>query len=238
MKASTLYKMVEDVTDLNGDLAKLVFLTNKQASICCKTPENLGRFIEALDMPKPQLVIQLEYSLGLKYFQQLLRVPAYYPGLENLKLDPLSLPWGDVVEAVEARARLVKFMGEVLIPLAEQTNALIIVSGSNQCELTNALGRAMAMRRAKWGARIPFTIMAVEHRMAELYTYGEGESSLWWSFMKQSREWSLRHKRILEHVREYSLQSKQKLVTAFDLNPNANIFIVLDGIDEGKGQKN
>eukprot|EP00746_Dinoflagellata_sp_MGD_P071023 gnl/MRDRNA2_/MRDRNA2_28993_c0_seq1.p1 gnl/MRDRNA2_/MRDRNA2_28993_c0~~gnl/MRDRNA2_/MRDRNA2_28993_c0_seq1.p1 ORF type:complete len:1179 (+),score=188.07 gnl/MRDRNA2_/MRDRNA2_28993_c0_seq1:101-3637(+) len=233
MKASSMYRMVADVSDFEGGQHKLVFMTNRQARICGSDDAHIERFINALDMPKPKLVIQLLPSLGLKYLELLSECPTR-PGFDSMKLNPPSYPWVSKVDGLDARAQLVKFMSEVLIPLAEQTRALIVCSAGPECELTNTLNRAVELRKSKWGTRMPFTILATECNLSALYNMEEKNirQSLWFSYMKETPEWILRHKQICICQKRGSASK-----TTYDLNKNATVYFLCDGINDEKHGK-
>lgn len=52
-------------------------------------------------------------------------------------------------------------MLEVIIPLAERTNALVIVSGLQHCALSSAFTRMLKLRKSKYaGGSPPFSVLA------------------------------------------------------------------------------
>ena len=52
-------------------------------------------------------------------------------------------------------------MLEVIIPLAERTNALVIVSGLQHYALSSAFTRMLKLRKSKYaGGRPPFSVLA------------------------------------------------------------------------------
>jgi len=63
IKARTMYEMVEEI-ELPGGPCKLLFLTNVQAALIAQTDENLQKMLDALEVPKPQLIINLLLSQG------------------------------------------------------------------------------------------------------------------------------------------------------------------------------
>lgn len=63
VKATTMYRMVEDLDDGQG---KLLLLSNSQADLISRSPVLLERMMHALGVPKPSLVINLMKSWGFR----------------------------------------------------------------------------------------------------------------------------------------------------------------------------
>ena len=55
--------------------------------------------------------------------------------------------------------RIDNFMAEVLIPLAAQTNAIVLTPFIDLSILTVSLMRMFSVQRSKWGGKPPFTII-------------------------------------------------------------------------------
>lgn len=69
-------------------------------------------------------------------------------------------PWDSKLDAYQAEEKLVTFMREVLIPLAADTNAVIIgCANHGDCTLSTAFGTALSLEMAKWGGSPPFTFV-------------------------------------------------------------------------------
>lgn len=89
---------------------------------------------------------------------------------------------------------------QVLIPLAAQTNAILICSAvPNTCILSTSLTRMYAIERAKWGARAPFTIISATSAIQPLYCNSD-EQAVWREVRKSSRSWKTRDRKLVELV--------------------------------------
>ena len=62
LRAKTMYNMVSDF-EIDGMRRKLLFLTNSQADFLASSDDSLQKMLDALEVPKPQLVINLLLSL-------------------------------------------------------------------------------------------------------------------------------------------------------------------------------
>ena len=127
IKARTMFEMVEEV-ELPGGPCKLLFLSNVQCDLLGSSDHSLQKMLDALEIPKPQLVINLLQSWG--FADQL-----------TVRVDPMSLlksaaagnaglvankgpPFLTPEEEREAEERIDQFMADVLIPLAAQVTSI------------------------------------------------------------------------------------------------------------------
>ena len=63
IKARTMYQMVEEI---DGGARKLLFLSNVQAEQIAQRPESLQKMLDALEVGRPQLLIDLITSGGFR----------------------------------------------------------------------------------------------------------------------------------------------------------------------------
>lgn len=61
MRAAPADEMVEDI---EGGRCKILFMTNRQAELVSKESDSIEKLLDALDVPKPGLVIDLLHSWG------------------------------------------------------------------------------------------------------------------------------------------------------------------------------
>ena len=59
IKARTMFQMVEDIQSSGGSAKKLLFLTNSQAEYLSSSQQTLVKMLDALELPKPKLVINI-----------------------------------------------------------------------------------------------------------------------------------------------------------------------------------
>ena len=65
IKARTMYQMVEEI---DGGARKLLFLSNVQAEQIAQRPESLQKMLDALEVGRPQLLIDLITSGGFREY--------------------------------------------------------------------------------------------------------------------------------------------------------------------------
>ena len=63
-------------------------------------------------------------------------------------------------DALEVNNHLDLFLKNTILPLAKQTNALILVAGEDNCTLAAALERVLLPEQMRLGDRCPFTVVA------------------------------------------------------------------------------
>ena len=161
IKARTMFQMVEDIQSSGGSAKKLLFLTNSQAEYLSSSQQTLVKMLDALELPKPKLVINILMSQGFRANTDIqgdrpFACEKQEAGLVNHRPAFLSLE-----EERAAEGKIERFMADVLLPLAAQTNAIVLCSADpSSCVLSAALTRVFGLLRAKWGAKPPFTLMA------------------------------------------------------------------------------
>ena len=174
IKARTMFNMVEEVDD---GKCKLLFLTNPQADLIASSPESVQKMLDALEVPKPSLVIDLILSPGF---------------LSSTRLDPEEIegtalagfvrdraPFLSRGEERAADAKIDRFMTDVVIPLAAQTNAVVLCNASpGQCILSTCFLRMYALARATWSGPPPFTVLSSTNDIRNFYLNPD-ESAHW-----------------------------------------------------------
>eukprot|EP00966_Prymnesium_polylepis_P326794 7382693-Prymnesium_polylepis.1 len=108
IKARTMYNMVEEIDE---GMCKLLFLTNAQADLIAKSPGSVQKMLDALEVGKPSLVIELCCS------------PGFRDAVRTLPLDPQACadsgwqgfipdrpPFLDRTEERDAEAKIDMFM--------------------------------------------------------------------------------------------------------------------------------
>ena len=156
MKARTMYNMVEDLAEGKG---KILFLTNPQAELISSTPESIQKMLDALEITKPSLVIEMLQSWGFKgstIFMNGEEARPEYAGLDRNRASFLSRE-----EEAAAEMKIDMFMADVIIPLAAQTNAIVIcnaVLGNDM--LSTSFLRMYSVAKTQWVGRPPFTILS------------------------------------------------------------------------------
>ena len=126
--------------------------------------------LDALEQPKPSLLINLQKSGSFHDESTVFRSEA---------------------ERCSSLKRLDQFMSDVIIPLAEQTNATVLITAMAEgCVLSASFVRVCALVRAKWGQRMPFSVIAAG-LVTQLYK-NTAENSTWQGVRKSSQAWGQR----------------------------------------------
>ena len=176
------YRMVEELPGKTaGATHKLLLLTNKQASIIASRPESLQTLLNALEVPKPSLVINLLTSPG--FTESLTKNLKKWKGGkdgQNTGAVHGRGPFASKADEDEAIQQLETFMTDVLIPLAERTNAVVMCNAHPQdCILARTLLRAVSVRRARWRGNPPFSILSISaDALSQLYL-NKHEDAYW-----------------------------------------------------------
>jgi hypothetical protein len=171
IKALTMHRMIDESGE-GSNTKRLVFFTNHQASLF--NLELIPMVLAAFDFPKPKLVITFLPCAGgshtinhgmLSGFKKLkANSPTFTEDWKALLLtqvlnDPSTnrpdvlpiAPFFSVQDLLNAEWKLECFMRDVLVPLAAETNALIIGSAFKNDSLTMMFARVAASLDSKYG---------------------------------------------------------------------------------------
>lgn len=238
IKARTMYEMVEEI-EMPGGPCKFLFLTNVQADLLASSEDSLQKMLDALEVPKPQLVISLLHSPGFEGEVNLRGPGGVDEGAAAQMAGMVSnrAPFLTPEDERAAEQRIDGFMADVLIPLAAQTNAVVITSPFPHSILTLSLMRMYSVQRSKWAGKPPFTIMSLGADANLLYCNPD-LNACWREVRKQSRAWRARDKKLLElvHRTEARLDGSLK-ENHIDFDPNCTCIITTDMIESKKESK-
>ena len=239
IKARTFYRMVEDIDSKR----RLIFLTNKQAELVATSVTTMDRMLDALEMPKPQLVIQLLPSLGHHKYRESIPFPRWRaPGETHNPLCP-GIVIGDqcvlppfLTEGDEQHAmhRLDAFMSDVLIPLAASTNAVVLTNATEcQCMLSSSFLRMTHLQSSRWRTP-PFTTISMLTPFSLCALYANDRPGLeWHEVRRRSFAWKQRDaevKKCVEAAGFYADAEGTLTGWGHDLDARAMIYLVVDGI--------
>ena len=235
IKARTMFQMVEDIQSSGGNAKKLLFLTNAQAEYLSSSQQTLVKMLDALELPKPKLVINILMSQGFRTNTDIQGDRPFACEKQEAGLVNHRPPFVSLEEERAAEGKIERFMADVLLPLAAQTNAIVLCSADpSSCVLSAALTRVFGLLRAKWGAKPPFTIISVFGSVHNLYRNSDLSAS-WRELRKLSRSWRQRDRMLTEMVaRQYTGPDGEISFRDQDLDPNATVLLVVDGINTKK----
>jgi len=165
LQIRTIYSLLEQVpVSGNDELAKVLFLTNSQAKKLDLS--NMDNFIGAMDIsPKPKLVINFLQSYC---YDAGLNVASEKVHWQNKASIPTRVDGGYHYGEIDGEEGLLKmdrkiciFLKEILLPVAIQTNAVVILN-DDCCCLSRAFGELVAEEVKKNSGRpLPFTVINV-----------------------------------------------------------------------------
>ena len=192
IKALTMHRMIDE-TGEGSNAKKLVFFTNHQASLF--NLELIPTLLAAFDFSKPKLVITFLPSAGGSHTIKHGMLPGFkklkanYPTftedwkallLTQVQNDPSTTrpdvlpiaPFFSEQDLLSAEWRVESFMRDVLVPLAAETNALIIGSAFRHATLMMMFARVAASLGSKYGGVSRRTLSMVPYTVT-LYIYSK-----------------------------------------------------------------
>ena len=149
-------------------------------------------------------------------------------------------PFLNIEDEEAARLRIDRFMLEVLIPLAERTNAIVLCEAVKQgCILAASLRRCAVLRRSNRKGSQTFTILSItsstanfycnqrQHELREPKNQSRRREASWERVREASRAWKQRDNLLKTMIEE---KWKNDLLE-HDLDPNADLLVVVDAVD-------
>ena len=231
IKARTMFQMTEELNGVGEHTGRkrLLFLTNSQAELIASSEASMQKMLEALEIPRPKLVIDLLCSQGhTEYILKALDPDDLGAATAGLLRDKGSFASCDSEQ--KSSAKLDHFMASVILPLAAQTNAIIFCNACPaECMLAASLTRMLAVHRSTWGKEPPFTVLSTTCSVSHLYQNPD-MSAVWRSVRRASRAWRQRGTAILEAT--WARHNNEVPPLSLDLDPNAMIYLLVDAIDQ------
>ena len=235
---------------IGGISRAVLFLQNKEADLLAEMQDMEEKFLSSFRVsPRPKLVINLCMSKGFRDHLGMVRnfdvefsagmkhgCPPFAESEQNDEskdniAENDESKENEFAKEVDVERKLERFMSEVVVPLAEQTNALILCSAiRGMCALTQALTKVVAVNRQRW-LEIPFTIVYTTPMMLHLYCSSCGDK--WWERLRdgctrwKNRDASLK---LARDKRERSLKDTD--LGDFDLERLGQNFFLVDSLSD------
>ena len=232
IKARTMFRMTEELHGVGEHTGRkrLLFLTNSQAELIASSEASMQKMLEALEIPRPKLVINLLTSQGhSEYIVKAMDAHAAL-GAEDAGLLRDKGSFTSVDAEQKSLAKLDHFVASVILPLAAQTNAIIFCSACPaNCMLSASLTRMLAVHRSTWGKEPPFTVVSGTCNVSVLYQNPDMEA-VWRRVRRASRTWKQRNSAILEAT--WARHKNEVPPLGVDLDPNAMIYLIVDSINQ------
>ena len=232
IKARTMFQMTEELNGVGDSGRKrLLFLTNSQAELIASSEASMQKMLEALEIPRPKLVINLLISQGhSEYIVKAMDAHKADGSWANAGLLKDKGSFTSVDAEQKSLAKLDHFMASVILPLAAQTNAIIFCDACPaSCMLAASLTRMLAVHRSTWGKEPPFTVVSGTCNVSVLYQNPDMEA-VWRRVRRASRTWKQRNSAILEAT--WARHNNEVPILGLDLDPNAMIYLIVDSINQ------
>eukprot|EP00928_Gymnodinium_smaydae_P032140 TRINITY_DN23355_c0_g3_i1.p1 TRINITY_DN23355_c0_g3~~TRINITY_DN23355_c0_g3_i1.p1 ORF type:complete len:1370 (-),score=323.55 TRINITY_DN23355_c0_g3_i1:152-4153(-) len=136
-------------------------------------------------------------------------------------------PWPSRRDSLQADQRLVAFMQEVIIPLAAQTNAVVLCQAHvPDCMLSTAFSKAYEMKKHQWPGKPPFTVIGITSMMRHMYTSTK-KNMFYKALQKKISSWDAMEPRYRKKWPDHNPTDR-----GFDLDKRLVNFIINDGIEK------
>ena len=196
IKAKLMYQMVEDIPK-RAPTMKLLFLRDAQADLIASSETSMQAMLNAFGVRRPSLVIELMHSWGFRdslklHNEEYYAKTPWMAGAVGGKAPFVPLPEREsfaVDRSSEsiAEERLDIFMNDVLLPLAEKTNAIVLCCACpDDCILSASFTRMFAVQKARWAnSRPPFTVLSTFNSVEQFYRNEEKDP--YWKEVRSQR---------------------------------------------------
>eukprot|EP01043_Picozoa_sp_COSAG02_P019711 COSAG02_NODE_958_length_15648_cov_5.487620_13_plen_705_part_00 len=179
--------------------ARILYLTNMQARLF--GAETVPKMLNVFEVSQASLVINLMDSGGypVEYDTDAGSETAVESeqgdvGLENYEcphnvFHPDFDSFASRSEATQATRRLSKFFKEVLLPLAAETNAIILCNACNGDILAATLTEVLPTFAAQFGGKVPFTVFGMLGALEVAWSTLEAPSTFAYEMAAKSKNW-------------------------------------------------
>ena len=279
VRAKTMHQMVDSIADGPNDFKKIIYLTNLQANVISSELQNVVKLLDAFELPPScKLVIRfLPVSGGshmidngmLSAFRALKRdqnyaqewrkllrrqaqsVPGF--GQEVLPIPPFL---NEVDDQAEAEWGIESFMRDVLVPLAAETNALVVGSAFKDDTMMMLFSKVADSLDAKFGSvgQSPWQMFGFADAPSLAMACCDPTTTAF-AYFKACRTWQEKYSRILvaKHmskpgartddfpsVSEDDIESLLKKFDVdeiqYDINQNITNLVIVGGVEVNRGQ--
>jgi hypothetical protein len=169
IRVRTMYNLVEEIKLEAGSVdsvARVLYITNMQAQMF--SVETVPKMMQAFEVKKPSLVINLLFAMGAGYWNEE-DLPADMTAEQRIELTRNQIhntggtrpPFLSNQEKTHQQMRLTMFFKDVLLPLAAETNAILLVDANGDCSMSKTLAETLPLFVARYGGEMPFTLFAI-----------------------------------------------------------------------------
>jgi hypothetical protein len=208
---------------------KLLFLTTKQAASF--NNNNIKSVVQALELRESHFIIRLMPSYGGKAGNK-----AHKERKGNLTEMMNKAPELNHNDAHGTESQMVLFVKHCILPVAMQTQALILIGGIDDDTLSMAVQKVMGPVQKRLGKDCPFTIVGF-CSSNEVHAKAKNDSSKSGQYRSQSKSWSAKFAQIDETLMDV-YDGNQTLLQQCDINTCCSHLVVFEGMDHEKATLN
>eukprot|EP01045_Picozoa_sp_COSAG04_P015628 COSAG04_NODE_1248_length_7581_cov_24.589453_1_plen_386_part_10 len=239
IRVRTMFGLVEELRVAAGATdshTHLLYLTNMQAQLF--KAETVPKMLQAFELPQPSLVINLMGSFCYPCFFDCSMPPSftqqerddfYRLAPHNVQGNSHSFVSGD--EATQGCRRLSSFFKEVLLPLAAETNAIVLCSARDAEQMSTTLAEVMPLFTAKYGGQLPFTVLTITAANTLRYNMLYNPDSFACELANKSKNWRKGLRKFeMVGIREERAGLKKEQWRRDDLQPGLVNYIIVEGV--------
>lgn len=225
LQVKAIFSLVETIS-IESVQKKLLFLTNNQATMA--NLSDIQKFLIAFDIPtsgpyKPKLIINLFYSQSLVESVEDSEIPYHehtYKG--ELNSDAFN----------EKDERIALFLKNYVIPLAHQTNAIIILEAA-YCDLSRIMSDLCFAEAATKKGKLPYTVLQFGAAF-EYWRSSQVEGTLANEFSRQSKRWNHSNDKIKKILFKGTSEASFERIhmSKIPLLKGASHYVICDGISD------
>jgi hypothetical protein len=238
IRVRTMYNLVEELQVSAGAtdaLTRLLYLTNMQAQLF--KAETVPKMLQAFEVKQASLVINLMESAFYptfypNYFQTPEQQENFYLHM-TVNVFANQTSFSSTSEATAATRNLSSFFKDVLLPLAAETNAIVICSAKNTDILSATLTTVLPLFAAKFNGKLPFTVFAIAPACTSAWSTLHDESSIASELANKSKNWQKGLTK-LEAATNKSRGTDAALWSSESVQPGLANYIFIEGVS-GKG---
>eukprot|EP01035_Chromulina_nebulosa_P038529 gene38529-52049_t len=222
--SADMSNMVEDITyvvDGFNNSIKLLYLTNRQATLI-NTNEIMNSVLDQLNIRNPNFLFIFETALSVNHIKLCIKPTGKTSKYENFESEFCERDF------TLTRKQLIDFMSQVIIPIAKNTNAVVLLSEGSTCFFNEAMEKALGYFALRDSAQRPFTIVQISS-MYSLYQKYTEKKSVACKILSESKIFKSR----IELIKNSGVdQHWMKFSKPADLSINSARIIIVESIDQ------
>ncbi|KAK3266061.1 hypothetical protein CYMTET_25291 [Cymbomonas tetramitiformis] len=234
LQIQATFSLIEDIK-VKDHKSKILFLTNKQAHSLDLS--NLERFIQAMNIePRPKFVINFLSSMwispcGSREDNSWSDFARQQGSKDYSGCEPVVAELGGLAGNDRINERLLRFLRECVLPVAIQTNALVLTTDI-RCLLGKHFGWLCEKEAEVRGGNLPFTTICVNSAV-DLTRATKAQNTLASTLYTQSTRWKEGMRDIQQAMaKTYGPWESKWLPKDFDVPSGCTHYITVDSVNK------